>query len=54
MSAGEKTRLIDNIAGFLAQVTRDDIVEKNLAHFHAADEEYGSRLEAAVAKLRAG
>ncbi|MFJ2188298.1 catalase [Kitasatospora sp. NPDC087861] len=54
MSAGEKTRLIDNIAGFLAQVTREDVIEKNLAHFHAADEEYGARLEAAVAKLRAG
>ncbi|MFE4970598.1 catalase [Kitasatospora sp. NPDC056651] len=54
MSAGEKTRLIDNIAGFLAQVSRDDIVEKNLAHFHAADEQYGARLAAAVAKLRAG
>ncbi|KJS55649.1 catalase, partial [Streptomyces rubellomurinus subsp. indigoferus] len=54
MSPGERSRLIDNIAGFLAQVSRDDVVEKNLAHFHAADEEYGARLEAAVAELRAG
>ncbi|MFE4513635.1 catalase [Kitasatospora sp. NPDC056783] len=54
MSAGERSRLVDNLAGFLAQVSRDDIVEKNLAHFHAADEEYGARLAAAVAKLRAG
>lgn len=54
MSEGEKSRLIDNLAGFLAQVSREDVIEKNLAHFHAADEEYGSRLEAAVAKLRAG
>jgi len=54
MSDGEKARLIANLAGFLAQVSREDIVEKNLAHFHAADEEYGSRLEAAVKKLRAG
>ncbi|GAA1947737.1 catalase [Kitasatospora viridis] len=54
MSDGEKDRLIANLAGFLAQVTRDDVVEKNLAHFRAADEEYGSRLAAAVAVLRAG
>ncbi|WP_416873041.1 catalase [Kitasatospora sp. SC0581] len=54
MSDGEKTRLVGNIAGFLAQVSRDDVVERNLAHFHAADEEYGARLAAAVAKLRAG
>ncbi len=53
MSEGERDRLVANLAGALAQVTRDDIVERNLAHFHAADEEYGARLEAAVAKLRA-
>ncbi|MFK0191218.1 catalase [Kitasatospora sp. NPDC090308] len=53
MTADEKSRLIANLAGSLAQVGRDDVVEKNLAHFHAADPDYGSRLAAAVAALRA-
>lgn len=30
------------------------MVERNLAHFHAADEEFGARLAAAVTTLRAG
>ncbi|WP_158791246.1 catalase, partial [Streptomyces sp. NRRL WC-3549] len=52
MTAGEKDRLIANIAGGLSQVTRDDVIEKNLAHFHAADPEYGTRVEEAVRALR--
>lgn len=52
MSAEERDRLVANIAGGLSQVTRDDVIEKNLAHFHAADAEYGSRVEAAVRALR--
>ncbi|MFE3519675.1 catalase [Streptomyces sp. NPDC059166] len=52
MSADEKDRLIANIAGGLSQVTRDDVIEKNLAHFHAADPEYGKRVEEAVRALR--
>ncbi|MFI6560133.1 catalase [Streptomyces sp. NPDC050534] len=52
MSAEEKSRLIANIAGGLSQVTRDDVIEKNLAHFHAADPEYGKRVEEAVRALR--
>ncbi|MFH8366767.1 catalase [Streptomyces sp. NPDC018031] len=52
MSADEKERLVANIAGGLSQVTRDDVIEKNLAHFHAADPEYGKRVEAAVRALR--
>ncbi|MFF1462847.1 catalase [Streptomyces sp. NPDC058330] len=52
MSADEKDRLIANIASGLSQVTRDDVVEKNLAHFHAADPEYGKRVAEAVRALR--
>ncbi|MBT2509860.1 catalase [Streptomyces sp. ISL-98] len=52
MSDEEKSRLIANIAGGLSQVTRDDVIEKNLAHFHAADTEYGKRVEEAVRALR--
>ena len=29
-----------------------DVIEKNLAHFHAADPEYGKRVEEAVRALR--
>ncbi|MBT2901140.1 MULTISPECIES: catalase [unclassified Streptomyces] len=52
MSDDEKGRLVANIAGGLSQVTRDDVIEKNLAHFHAADADYGKRVEKAVRALR--
>jgi catalase len=52
MSPEERSRLVTNIAGGLAQVSRDDVIEKNLAHFHAADPEYGRRVEEAVHALR--
>ncbi|MDQ1025148.1 catalase [Streptomyces umbrinus] len=52
MSEEEKSRLVANIAGGLSQVSRDDVIEKNLAHFHAADPEYGRRVEEAVHALR--
>ncbi|MEU0645187.1 catalase [Streptomyces umbrinus] len=52
MPEEERSRLVANIAGGLSQVSRDDVVEKNLAHFHAADPEYGRRVEEAVLALR--
>jgi catalase len=52
MSEDEKARLVANIAGGLSQVSRNDVIEKNLAHFHAADPEYGKRVEEAVRALR--
>ncbi|WP_327421398.1 catalase [Streptomyces sp. NBC_01230] len=52
MSEDERSRLVANIAGGLSRVTRDDVIEKNLAHFHAADTEYGKRVEEAVRALR--
>jgi catalase len=52
MSAGEQQRLVDNIAGSLAQVSRDDIVVRSIAHFRAADGSYGERVAAAVKALR--
>ncbi|MGR7001157.1 catalase [Yinghuangia aomiensis] len=54
MSEDEKARLVDNLAGFIAQVTRDDLVDRAVANFRAADAEYGDRLEAAVKSLRTG
>ncbi|THA23816.1 catalase [Streptomyces sp. RKND-216] len=54
MSEDEKSRLVANIAGGLSQVSREDVIEKNLAHFHAADPHYGTRVEEAVRELREG
>jgi catalase len=40
MSPEERAaRLVADIAGSPSQVTWDDVVERNLAHFHAADAE---------------
>ena len=52
MAEDEKGRLVANIAGSLAQVSRDDIVERSLRHFRAADPDLGARLEAAVKERR--
>ncbi|MFI6980242.1 catalase [Embleya sp. NPDC050154] len=52
MSDTERARLVENIAGSLGQVTRDDIVDRVLQHFHAADPEYGTRVKRAVAAIR--
>ena len=47
-----QSRLVDAIAGSLSQVSRDDIIERSVAHFRAADKEYGDRVLAAVAAAR--
>lgn len=52
MSENEKVRLIDNLAGFISQVSRDDIAERAVGNFRQADEDFGKRLEAAVQALR--
>ncbi|WP_432752512.1 catalase [Streptomyces sp. JL2001] len=52
MSEDEKGRLIANIAGGLSQVSREDVIERNIAHFAAADADYGKRVEEAVRALR--
>jgi catalase len=52
MPEDEKDRLIDNLAGFLAKVTREDIADRAIGNFRKADEDYGKRLEAAVQALR--
>ncbi|GGQ01828.1 catalase [Streptomyces roseolilacinus] len=52
MTQEERGRLVANIAGSLSQVSREDVVERNLAHFHAADPDYGRRVEEAVRALR--
>lgn len=47
-------RLINNIAGSLAQVSREDIIDRAVASFRNADATYGARVEAAVKELRSG
>ncbi|MER5832987.1 catalase-related domain-containing protein [Streptomyces sp. NPDC002130] len=52
MGEDEKERLIANLAGFIAKVSRDDIVERAIDNFRRADGDYGKRLEVAVRALR--
>lgn len=53
MPPDEQERLVNRIAGGLAQVSKHDIVERSVAHFSAADPAYGSRVATRVAELRA-
>ncbi|WP_110946222.1 catalase [Streptomyces avicenniae] len=53
MSEDEKDRLIENLAGSIAAVSRDDIAERAIENFRKADEDYGKRLQTAVQALRA-
>lgn len=48
MDEAARARLVDNIAGGLAQVTLPGVVERSIQHFAAADAEYGERIAAAV------
>ncbi len=52
MSADEQERLIANLAGFISQVSREDIAERAIENFRRADDDYGKRLQAAVQALR--
>ena len=45
-------RLVDNIAGSLAQVSREDIIERSIGHFRKADVEFGRRIAEGVATRR--
>ena len=50
--ADAQQRLVDNIAGSLAQVSREDIIERSIEHFRKADPEYGRRIAEGVAARR--
>jgi catalase len=52
MSEDEKERLIANLAGAVAPVSREDIAERAIDNFRQADDDFGKRLEAAVQALR--
>ncbi len=52
MSEDEKQRLVDNLAGGISGVSRDDIAQRAIENFRKADADFGKRLEAAVQALR--
>lgn len=52
MSEDARERLVANLAGSLAQVSREDIIARCISYFRNADEEYGGRVAHAVHKLR--
>ncbi|HNH83176.1 MAG TPA: catalase [Acidobacteriota bacterium] len=52
MSEEEKDRLIANLAGSLAQVQREDVIQRSISYFRKADADYGERLAQAVQALR--
>jgi catalase len=54
MDEDERARLVQSIAGSLGQVAHDAIVKGSIAHFRAADPDYGARVEAAVKEVRGG
>jgi catalase len=55
MSEEARERLLDNIAGSLAQVSRQDVIDRSIEHFRRADAEYGRRVaEAVSARRRSG
>jgi len=53
MDEAAKERLVANIAAGLAQVSRDDIIERSIGYFRSADPDYGERVAKAVRERRA-
>jgi len=47
-----RQRLVEAIADGLSQVSSDGIIERSIAHFRAADPDYGARVEQAVKARR--
>jgi len=52
MTEEGKNHLIDNIAGQLVCVSRNDAVERSIGYFRKADAGYGERIERMVKMLR--
>ena len=51
MDADARTRLVDNLAGSLSQVSRTDVIARSISHFEKANAELGARLTARIAEL---
>jgi len=52
MPEDAKERLVANIAASLSRVSKPEIIERSLAHFHKADPGYGERVARAVKARR--
>ena len=52
MPKDAQQRLVDNIAGSLAQVSREDIIARSVEHFRKADAELGRRIAEVIASRR--
>jgi catalase len=52
MDEEAKQRLVENIAGSLGRVSRDEIIERSIGYFQKADADYGRRVAEAIAALR--
>jgi catalase len=52
MPEDAKERLVANIAASLSRVSKPEIIERSLAHFHKADPGYGGRVARAVKARR--
>jgi catalase len=52
MRQDARQRLVNNIAGSLSQVSRQDIIDRTIGHFRSADEEYGRRVAEEVERRR--
>ena len=48
MSEEERARLVENIAGAMKPVERDEIKLRQIGHFYKADPEYGERIAKAL------
>jgi catalase len=54
MPADAQERLVGNIAGSLAQVSKQEIIDRAVTSFRNADQTYGDRVEAKVKEIRSG
>ncbi|MEZ4448781.1 MAG: catalase [Nannocystaceae bacterium] len=52
LDADAKARLVDNLAGSLAEVSSPAVIEASIGHFERADADLGARLRAAVIDRR--
>jgi len=52
MKEDARRRLVENIAGSLSQVSRQDVIDRSVEYFRRADSDYGRRLADALARHR--
>jgi catalase len=52
MKEDGRRRLVENIAGSLSQVSRQDVIDHSVEHFRRADSDYGRRLVDALLRHR--